>query len=117
MSATPQVETDPSLRFYFSDELQSKTLNVLDTLEQAPDCTRYRGALADLIMELTNSGMDYYFMRPLKLAQVGFVIEQSAVVGMSGATRLLAGVIHNIIGRMNQEQLLFVCSYIRDLME
>jgi len=34
--------------------------------------------LADLVADLTQAGMDYYYLRALKLAQVGFVVEQSA---------------------------------------
>ena len=107
----------PFLRFYYSENFRAKTLAVLSTLEEARDSTRYRGALSDLIVELTESGMDYYFLRPLKLAKVGFVVEQSANVGMSGVMRLLSTVIHNIISRMDKTQLLIVCSYIRQLME
>ena len=105
------------LRFFISDSLRAKTVNVLNTLEQAKDCTRYRNALAETVVELTNAGIDYYFMRPLRLAKVGFVVEQSANVSLSGATRVLATVIHNIIGHMDETQVLFVCSYIRQLME
>jgi hypothetical protein len=64
-----------------------------------------------------NSGMNYYFLRPLKVAKAGFVSEQSAKLGMAGATRVLASVIRTIIGRMDKAQLLAVCSYIRELME
>lgn len=107
----------PFLRFYHSQDLRAKTLDVLDTIEDARDRTKYRSALSGIVVELTNAGIDYYFMRPLKMAKMGFVIEQSANVSIAGSTRVLAGVIHNIIGRMNQDQLLFVCDYIRELME
>ena len=109
--------TRPFLRFYFSDSLRTKTLAVLTTVEQAKDSTRHRNALADLVTELTNSGMDYYFLRPLRLAKVGFIVEQSANVGMAGVTRLLGSVIYNVIGNMDRSQLATVCSYIRQLME
>jgi hypothetical protein len=121
--ATPSNEfqdestSRPFLRFFHSDALRAKTLTVLTTLEQAKDATRHRSSLADLVVELTNAGMDYYFMRPLKLAQVGFVVEQSARVAMSGAIRVMAGVIQSIIGRMDRTQLLLVSSTIREMME
>jgi hypothetical protein len=118
--STPNAETQgdaPYLRFYHSDALRVKTLKVLSTIEEAKDSTKYRNALASLVVELMESGIDYYFMRPLKLAKVGFVVEQSASAGMKGATKVLGSVIHNIIGRMDQSQVLFVCSYIRELME
>jgi hypothetical protein len=109
--------TQPSLRFYHSKSLRAKTLAVLATLEKAKDSKQHRDALADVIVELTDSGMEYYFLRPLKLAKAGFFTEQAANLGMGAATRVLASVIRNMIGRMDNPQLLFVCGYVRHLME
>ena len=107
----------PFLRFYHSQSLRAKTLAVLATLEKAKDSTQHRDALADIIVELTDNGMEYYFLRPLKLAKAGFFVEQSANLGMAATTRVLASVIRNIIGRMDNPQLLAVCSYVRQLMK
>ena len=90
---------------------------MLAALEKAEDGTEYRDALADIVVELTDSGMDYFFLRPLKLAEVGFFTQQSANLGMAATTAVLGGVIRNVIGRMDNPQLLTVCSYIRQLME
>ena len=125
-SATPRVKpqvkvaspsSQPFLRFYHSESLRAKTLAVLITLEKAKDSTQHRRALADIVVELTGSGMEYYFLRPLKLAKTGFFVESSANVGMAATISVLASVIRNIIGRMDKAQLLTVCSYIRQLME
>lgn len=107
----------PSLRFRYSEELHVKTLKLLDTLEQAADPTKHKGALGDLVMELTNSGMDYYFLRPLRLAEAGFVVQQSANLGLAGAIKLMGSVIRNVISRMDKKQLLAVCGHIRQLMQ
>jgi len=109
--------TQPSLRFYHSKSLRAKTLSVLATLEKAKDSTQHRGKLADIVVELTDAGMEYYFLRPLKLAKAGFFTEQSANLGMAATTRVLASVIRNITGSMDNPQLLSVCSYIRQLMK
>src|ERR1039457_281018 len=94
-SATPRVKpqvkvaspsSQPFLRFYHSESLRAKTLAVLTTLEKAKDGTKHRGALADVVVQLTDSGMEYYFLRPLKLAKVGFFVQQSANLGMSATT-------------------------------
>jgi hypothetical protein len=125
-SAAPRVKppvkvsspsSQPFLRFYHSKSLRAKTVAVLTTLEKAKDSTQHRDALADIVVELTDSGMDYYFLRPLKLAKVGFFTEQSANLGMAATTGVWASVIRNIIGSMDKPQLLTVCSYIRQLME
>ena len=112
-SKSPQ----PSLRFQYSKSLRAKTLAVLNTLERAEDGTDYRDALANIVVELTDSGMDYYFLKPLKIAKAGFFTEQSAGLGMKAVTGLLGTVIRNFIGSMDGPQLLSVCSYIRQLME
>ncbi len=115
-SAGPRPTAEPFLRFYHSAVLREKTLAVLSALERAHDATSHRSALADIVAELTNSGMDYYFMKPLKLVEAGFIVEQSAKLGLAGAQQVMGSVIRNIIGRMDRPQLLFVCGYIRQLM-
>ena len=86
-------------------------------IESAPDATAHRGALADVVMELMKSGFDGYFLVPLKKAKAGFLIEQSASVGLMGAQQVIGTVTRNIIGRMDAPQLLSVCGSIRGLME
>jgi hypothetical protein len=117
LAKTSSPSAQPFLRFYHSKSLRAKTLAVLTTLEKAEDGTEYRDALADVVVELTDCGMDYFYLRPLKLAKVGFLTQQSANFGMSATTSVLGGVIRNVIGRMDSPQLLTVCNYIRQLME
>lgn len=112
----PAPSEKPFLRFYHSPALRKKTLAVLVSLEKAPDPTDHRDALADVVVELTNSGLDYCFMRPLGLAKVGFLVQQSANLGLAGAQQVMGSVIRNIIGRMDRPQLLSVCASIREMM-
>ena len=112
----PPSPQPPSLRFCYAEELHDKTLRLLETLGQAEDPTRHRSALGDLVVELTHAGMDDYFLKPLQLAQVGFVTQQTANFGVAGATRIMAPMIRSIIGRLDKAQLLTVSGYIRQLM-
>ena len=77
--------------------------------------SRDRDTLADLVAELTESGMSYYYLRALKLAKAGFVVEQSARLGMSGAVKLITSVTRKFIVRMDSAQLLVVSRHIREL--
>ena len=114
---TRTASTKPFLRFYHSEALRAKTLAVLTTIEKAKDGKQHRDALADIVVELTDNGLEYYFMRPLKLAKAGFFTEQSASLGLGAVKRVFASVIRNVIGRMDHPQLLSVCSSVRHLME
>ena len=114
--AAPAKPAQPFLRFYHSADLRKKTLAVLALIEDAPDATAHRGALADVVIELMKSGFDGYFLTSLKKAKAGFLIEQSANVGLMGAQQVIGSVTRNIIGRMDAPQLLSVCGSIRALM-
>lgn len=117
LAKTASPSRQPFLRFYHSESLRAKTLAVITSLEKAKDMTDHRDALADIVVELTDAGMEYYFLRPLKIAEAGFLTEQSANLGMAATTRVLGTVIRNIIGRMDSLQLLSVCRYVRQLMK
>lgn len=114
--AAPVKLAQPFLRFYHSADLRKKTLAVLALIEGAPDATAHRGALADVVIELMKSGFDGYFLAPLKKAKAGFLIEQSANVGLMGAQQVMGSVTRNIIGRMDAPRLLSVCGSIRAFM-
>jgi hypothetical protein len=105
----------PSLRFHHSEELQARMLTVLAELEEADDPEDHRAALADLVAELTESGMDYYYLRALRLAGTGYVAQQSARLGMSGAVKMISSVSRRFIMNMDRDQLLSVAAHIRSL--
>ncbi len=107
-----------ALRFYYPETLRVKTLALLTKIEKAKeDRAQYRNDLADVVVQLTDNGMDYYFLKPLKTAEVGFFVQQSASLGIGATTRIMSPVIRNVIGGMDNRQLLAVCTYIRQLMK
>jgi len=112
-----EVPSLPSLRFHYAKALHKRTLALLDTLEKASDPTKHSHELAELVEELMVSGMDYYFMKPLKDANAGFILQKSATLGMAGTQKVLGSVIKNIIGRMDAPQLLSVGGSIRHFMQ
>ncbi len=114
-TAKSPAAQEPSLRFYHSKALRKRTDTVLSALEAAPEKPHHGDAVADLVAELVDAGMDYYFLVPLKQAEVGFLKEQSARLGMTGAVTLINSVSRKFIVRMDSAQLLVVASHIRSL--
>lgn len=112
---TKAKDPEPSLRFYHSKALRARTHSVLTAIETKPDAPGHGAALADVVNDLIDAGMDYYFLRALKQADVGFVVEQSARLGLTGAVRLISSVSRKFIVRMEPRQLLVVASHIRTL--
>ncbi|MCB8748881.1 hypothetical protein LHU53_18480 [Rhodoferax sp. U2-2l] len=111
----PKIAEQPSLRFHHTTSLRAKTDAVLNALEAKPEAPRHGEAMADLVHELIEAGMDYYFFQALKKAQTGFVMEQSARLGLSGAVRIISSVSRQFIERMDRAQLLIVSRHIREL--
>ena len=106
----------PFLRFHHSQELRVRTLDVLEIIESADKATAHSGQLIELILELTESGMDQYFLQSLKATKANFVVQQSAALGLSGVQKAMGTVIRQILARMDDRQLLSVCGSIRRFM-
>jgi hypothetical protein len=106
----------PYLRFHHSHELRAKTLEVLEIVETADKATVHCMRLAELVLELTDCGMDQYFLQSLKATKANFVVQQSAALGLSGVQKVMGTVIRNVLGRMDDRQLLSVCGSIRQFM-
>ncbi len=113
---TAEPSERPFLRFHHSQELRLKTMEILEKIESADKPTAYSGQLTNLILELTDSGMDQYFLQSLKATKANFVVQQSAALGLSGVQKVMGTVIRNIIGRMDDRQLISVCGSIRQFM-
>ena len=107
----------PYLRFYHSKALRTRTIAVLDRLETAEDATGQREALAEIVLELTETGLTYYFVKPVQDAKVGYMAEQTTKLGIAGILRLMGPVTRRVIGGMDADQLLSVSSHIRHLMK
>ncbi len=106
----------PFLRFCHSAPLRAKTLKVLEAVEGADKPTTHSGQITDLILELTDAGMDQFFLQSLKATKANFVVQQSASLGLAGVQKVMGTVIRNIVGRMDDKQLLSVCGSIRQFM-
>lgn len=106
----------PFLRFHHSNELRARTIKVLEAVEGAESATDYSNQLTELVLELTACGMDQYFLQSLKATKANFLIQQSAALGLSGVQKVMGTVIRNIVGRMDDRQLLSVCGSIRQFM-
>ena len=116
-AATAKPAALPSLRFFHSDALRAETLEVLNSIAEAPDPLVHRDALADLVVTLTHSGLEYFFVEPMQRAKVGFVAQQSAKIGLSTMERFMGSVGRNIISHMDAKQLRSVCDSVRTMMD
>jgi hypothetical protein len=106
----------PSLRFFHSAALRTRTNRLLAAIERDEDPAQHAGAFSALVVDLTEAGLDYYFLKPLRQAKVGFVARQTASLGMAGSLRVMSPIIRTILGGTNGAQLRVISHHIRQLM-
>ena len=109
------VAASTFLRFYLTSEVHSRLDAVLTAIEQSAEPAEQGEALADVVAELTDAGLSYYYLRALKAAKVGFVVEQSTRLAVSGAGKLISSVCRKYIVSMDDAQLLAIAGHIREL--
>ncbi len=90
---------------------------LIEAIESDPRPKQHRAELAELVVELTQSGFDYFFMKLIRDAGMGFMVEQSTRVGLASILRLLTPISRRIIGGMDVGQLLSVTRHMRELMD
>ncbi len=105
----------PSLRFHYPAALRTRAEHILAAIEQDDDPTGQTGALADLVVDLTEAGMDYYFMRAIRQAKLGLVAQKTAQFGMSGSLRLMAPMVRTVLHGANATQLRAIAAHLRQL--
>jgi hypothetical protein len=110
------TSSKPSLRFFHSAALRTRSNKILAGIEQDKDPTQHVGALSNLVLDLTEAGFDYFFLKPLQQAKVGFVARQTASFGMAGALRIMSPAIRTILAGTNAAQLRIITRHIRQLM-
>lgn len=109
-------KNQPQLRFLLSQELHEKTISTLEQLEQSDAPTQHHHLLSSLVEELIKEGMHYYFVKPQKLAGVGFIGTTSTNLGIEGFLKMSGPIVRKTFRSMDKEQLLVICGFIRELM-
>ena len=106
----------PSVRFQLPEALHADTLEAIDTIAADARPRDYSIALGDLVVELTQTGLNYYFGQPLRDADAGFVLTKTADVGLAATLKVMAPVIRNVIGQLSDDQIRAVCQFMRGAM-
>ena len=110
------TSTRPSLRFFYSAALRTRSKKVLTALERDRDPTRHVGALSSLVVDLTEVGLDYYFLRPLRQGKVGFVARRTASLALASTLGIMSPIIRTILAGRTTTELKVIARHMRQLM-
>ncbi|MGB3565210.1 MAG: hypothetical protein WBH85_11915 [Thermoanaerobaculia bacterium] len=112
----PAKRTKPVTRLSFplSAELRQQTLETIAQLRESTDRRRHLPLLSDLISDLTEAGLEYYFVHSLQRAGVGMIGVSTAKLGIASTSKGIPMVINNVVKMMSDEQLAAVADFIEE---
>jgi hypothetical protein len=112
----PTKRTEPVTRLSFplSEELRRQTLETLAKLRESSDRRRHLPLLGDLISDLTEAGLEYYFVHSLEKAGVGIIGVSTAKLGIASTSKGIPVVITKVVRLMSDDQLLAVADFIEE---
>lgn len=93
------------LGFAIPEELQQTIEDLLTKLKASDDKSQYSMEIFKVVQELSHEGLDYFFIRPLKKAQIGRIKMKSIQVALNAGKRGIFAVARGILRSMNDEQL------------
>ncbi len=109
-------EHGPSLRFYLCAELYRRTDTLLTQLEQDDKPSKHAAAFAALVNELTDAGLAYFFVEPLKQANAGFMAQKTAQLGMASVAKIAKPIVRKLVGGLDDLQIRAVAAYVRRIL-
>ena len=72
--------------------------------------------LIDVVLELTELGLTYYFLKPLEVAEMGMMSLATAKIGLASARQGLPVIIRRIVGSASDEQILRLVDFMDSLL-
>lgn len=97
-------------------ELHEKVCQAVAAVRAAPSEPGANQALRAALLELTHFGLDYYFIRPLELAEVKSGKLRTVKVSIGLLRSSIGGFLNNILKPMSAVQLLALCDFVDGLM-
>ncbi len=85
---------------------------VVSALRKDPADRKVVADLIDLVIDLTHTGLTYFFLHPLELVGVGTIRRKGVEVALGTAGRVLPSVVRSTVGSMSVDQLLQIADFI-----
>ncbi len=86
-------------------ELRSRSKADKDAIEQ----------LYNLIVELTENGLDFFFLEPLRRLRAGSMMMGMAKVGISSMLKGSKMVVHKVLKKLDDESLVSILDFIEEI--
>jgi len=101
--------------FEIDSDQHARVLGVVAALREDPADREVVSDLIDLVLDLTDTGLTYFFLHPLELVGVSAIRRKGAEVALGTAGRVLPTVVRSTVGSMDENQLLQLADFIQQM--
>ena len=98
--------------FEIPGELRLRAESIVERLRSDTDKKQHASELVEVVVEMTDRGLHYYFLHPLEQAQVGAMTRGAVELALRTAGRTLPMVIRKTVRSLGNEQLSSVADFI-----
>lgn len=102
--------------FEISAELRRRCEEAIAAVRAADEPREHLAELVEAVVELTDTGLDFYFLYPLERVGAGRVARGTAQVGVAAARRGLPTVVRRVVGSLSNGQVLELVDFIDEIL-
>ena len=102
--------------FQVSPELMQRAQEALATVRRDPADEDGVERLVEVVLELTDRGMDFYYLEPLRRARAGTMTTSAARLGIAAAGRGIPPIIRRVISSLDEEQVLAIAAFLDEIL-
>lgn len=99
-----------------SDELKSRALETVNELRERDTADKEAiDKLYNLIVELTESGLDFFFLEPLRRLRAGNMMMSMARMGIGSMLKGSKMVVHKVLKKLDDRSLKDILDFIEEI--
>lgn len=98
------------------DELRTRALYTVEQLRERGKADKVAiDQLFDLIVELTDAGLDFFFLEPLRRLNAGNMMMGMAKMGISSMLKGSKMVVHKVLKKLDDQSLAAILDFIAEI--
>lgn len=102
--------------FQISADLRQRAESVVASIRSDSDKKKHVPQLIEVVLEMTDAGLHYYFLHPLERAGVGIVTRRAVDLAIGTAGRTLPMVVRRTVNSLNEEQISNITEFLDEIL-
>lgn len=102
--------------FPIPDDLRKRTLEAVASLRESEDSSGYADRLMDLVEEIAEHGMGYFFLHPVRMVGMNPVAQKTIDVTIQTGKKAVLSVSRQLARRLDDQQIREIADFLESLL-